>query len=356
MTGAIGSFVVSWAQTQIDEISAGPVGCIVVGGKWRWSGTALCLEQSGSTAPALDATRPEYIRTQTAKALRFLTAQTLPSGALCDSTLLETPVHNRGFAVTDGRRRYTATLLELPELARPLLLFVGYLPPADTDLWVIETQIDNETLNRRTETPTGVICFAEGTSILTPRGPRRVEDLCEGDQICTKDDGAQEILWKGSRRMSGARLYAMPELRPVRLKAGALGEDRPEDDLIVSPHHKVLLQGDVARALFDTPEVFVAARDLINDRSISVDHSLRSVTYVHLLLPRHQVVWANGVETESFHPASTALETILPDERARLSKIAPYIEADPAQYGDAARRQLTDQEAALLSLEAFSAH
>ena len=75
--------------------------------------------------------------------------------------------------------------------------------------------------------------------------------------------------------MSGARLFAMPEQRPIRLRRGALGVDRPEDDLIVSPEHRVLVKGRAARDLWGEDEVLVRAADLVGDRFITVDHSLR---------------------------------------------------------------------------------
>ena len=115
----------------------------------------------------------------------------------------------------------------------------------------------------------GVICFTPGTLIDTPAGPRPVEALRPGDRVLTRDDGAQELLWVGSRRMSGARLYALPHLRPVRLgavrlgavrlRAGAFGLLRPAADLLVSPQHRLLVRGAAARALFNEPEVLVQA-------------------------------------------------------------------------------------------------
>ncbi len=198
----------------------------------------------------------------------------------------------------------------------------------------------------------GVICFTPGTRIETPDGPRLVEELREGDWVQTKDNGAQEIQWLGSRRMSGARLFAMPKLRPIRIRAGALGAERPDEELLVSPEHRMLISGDVAQALFNTPEVLVLAKDLINNSTISVDLAVRETTYIHMLLPQHQILWANGVETESFHPASTALSTLADEDRKRLIDQLPALEYEPHAYGSFARRNLNASEAAILTHEA----
>jgi hypothetical protein len=188
--------------------------------------------------------------------------------------------------------------------------------------------------------------------IQTPSGARRVEDLREGDKVQTKDNGAEEVCWIGSRRMTGARLFAMPHLRPIRIGAGALGIERPDCELVVSPEHRMLVKGGAARALFNTPEVLVSARDLVNGSSIAVDRQLREVTYIHLLLPRHQILWANGVETESYHPANAALSTLGDGDRARLLAMLPELESDLNSYGAYARRNLSRSEAAILQHEA----
>lgn len=140
----------------------------------------------------------------------------------------------------------------------------------------------------------------------------------------------------------------MPHLRPIRFKAGALGVDRPDADLLVSPQHRMLLTGPSAQALFNTSEVLVKAEDLKNDLTICVDHALREVIYIHILLETHNIVWANGLETESFHPSNCALETIDPGQRDHLLSILPGIDLNPARYGDYARRNLSSSEAAIL--------
>ena len=75
---------------------------------------------------------------------------------------------------------------------------------------------------------------------------RPIESLHEGDLVHTKDNGTQEVQWIGSRRMTGARLFTFPKLRPIRVKSGALGSGEPQGDLIVSPDHKFVVRGDVA--------------------------------------------------------------------------------------------------------------
>ncbi len=224
--------------------------------------------------------------------------------------------------------------------------------PTDGQVLQNGTFVSSTYVTNSTQMPvanTGPTCFTPGTMIRTPGGLTRIEELQEGDAVQTKDNGAQQIRWIGSRRMSGARLFAMPKLRPVRIAAGLLGADVPEGDLVVSPEHRILIKGPVALDLFNTPEVLVAAKDLINGTSISVDLRVREVTYIHLLFDRHQVMWANGVETESFHPASASLNALDDSDRARLLATHPSLEFDPHTYGSFARRHLSGSEAAILN-------
>ena len=154
------------------------------------------------------------------------------------------------------------------------------------------------------------LCFTRGVLIETLDGPRAIETLKVGDLVLTKDNGAKPIAWIGHRSIGARVLAQKPELAPIRIKAGALGKGIPEADLIVSPQHRMLIGGPTAQALFNAPEVLVRAEDLVNDASVAVDFSLTEVTYIHILLERHNIVFANGVETESFHPSNTALDMV----------------------------------------------
>ncbi len=351
-TGFRGTFVISWSQTEIDGLDAAPVQNLMVGAAWAWRGDAIRVDGPADILRLDEADGAEKLRKRAAKMVHRLVGAALEVDPAIARRKLQsahdTPLMDNSFVVTDGGKSYTVTLIEMGRGAQPLLMFLNDIPPRNADLWIVHHTLGSAT-NSATRREGGVICFTPGTRILTPKGLRDVSDLREGDMIQTKDSGAQALQWTGRRRMSGARLFAMPQLRPVRINAGALQGLRPDADLLVSPEHRLLIKGAAARSLFNTDEVLVAAKDLINGSTITVDARLREVTYVHILLERHQIVWANGVETESFHPASAELSTLSETDRARLLADYPELEFDPHTYGSFARRTLSTSEAAILA-------
>lgn len=347
--GYLGTFVISWTQTEIDGAKAAPVESLSTGACWRWTGEAVRVDGPNTLLLLTGAEGDTDLRLRAARMVRRLLGAALEGGGaeavLAPGDLPELP--DQSFTVTDGISAYVVTLVELPGSGARLLMFAGRIPPRDTDLWLVDSTVDLRPEALRLPEP-GVICFTPGTLIDTPEGKRPVEALRPGDRVLTRDDGAQELHWIGARRMSGARLYALPHLRPVRLRAGAFGLHRPEGDLLLSPQHRVLIKGPAARALFNESEVLVQVIDLVNGTSVRQETSLPEVTYLHLMFERQQVIWANGVESESFHPASTETDTIAPEQRADLLRLFPGVDADPMRYGAFARRTLSASEAAIL--------
>jgi len=349
-TGSLGTFVISWSQTEVDGLKAAPLDVLAVGTTWRWSGAAVRVDGPQGVLLLEGAEGAADIRKRAARMVRRLVGVAVGGEGDEAADQAET-LPDQSFIVTDGHHSFTVTIIPVPDTGARLLMLVGDLPPVDQDLWVVRTAIDRTHSGAGARVAGGVICFTPETRLATPAGPRMIRDLRPGDLIETRDNGAQPVMWCAQRRMTGARLYAMPHLRPIRLKAGALGIDRPDEDLLVSPQHRMLLKGPAAQALFNTPEVLVAAEDLLNDHSIMVDHSLREVTYVHILLERHNVIWANGLESESFHPSNTALDTVDPGQLGELLRLLPGIETNPHSYGDYARRNISASEAAILRYE-----
>lgn len=352
-TGSLGTFVISWSQTEVDGLKAASLDLLTVGAAWRWTGAAVRVDGPQGLLLLERAEGAADLRKRAARMVRRLVGAAVGSETAPDLGLEDPQVDlpDQGFIVTDGHHSFTVTIIPVPDTGAQLLMLVGDLPPSDQDLWVVRTSIDRTHSGAGARVAGGVICFTPDTRISTPEGFRQIRQLRPGDKILTRDNGPQEVLWSGRRRMSGARLYAMPHLRPIRFKANAIGLYRPDEDLLVSPQHRILVTGSAAQALFNTSEVLVAAEDLVNDTTITVDHALREVTYVHILLERHNIVWANGLETESFHPSNTALDTVDPAQRADLLNILPEIEANPHAYGDYARRNISGSEAAILRHE-----
>jgi hypothetical protein len=133
-----------------------------------------------------------------------------------------------------------------------------------------------------------IVCYARGTRIATPGGPVPVEKLKKGELVLTADGEEQPVIWLGRRRVD-CQAHPDPEkVWPIRIKAGAFGPNMPERDLLVSPQHAIFDEG-----------VLVPAKYLVNGRNVVVERTA-SVEYYHVELPRHDLLLAEGLPSESY--------------------------------------------------------
>lgn len=176
-----------------------------------------------------------------------------------------------------------------------------------------------------THETTRVVCFGADALIETDRGPDPAGRLAVGDLVHTRDAGLQPIRWIGSSRLSAAQLAANPRLRPIRIRAGALGDGLPSTDLVVSPQHRVLVRSRIAQKMFGTDEVLVAAKQLCQLDGIDIAEDLDSVTYVHFLFDDHQIVFSNGAETESLFTGDVALNSVGPAALEEILTLFPEL-------------------------------
>ncbi|WP_243730798.1 Hint domain-containing protein [Rubellimicrobium sp. CFH 75288] len=191
-------------------------------------------------------------------------------------------------------------------------------------------------------------CFTPGTLIATPRGERPVEELRVGDRVITRDNGIQEIRWVGRKEMPGRSLVAAPHLRPILIRAGALGRGLPERDMLVSPNHRILVSNDRTQLYFEESEVLAAAKHLVGSPGIHAVDAM-SVTYIHFMFDRHEVVLSDGAWTESFQPGDWSLKGIGNAQRSELFELFPELKTPEGIEGyTAARRSLRRHEAQLL--------
>ncbi len=172
-------------------------------------------------------------------------------------------------------------------------------------------------------------CFTPGTSIATPKGECAVEDLAPGDRVITRDNGTCEIRWTGRQTLDHGRLAAAAHLQPILIARGSLGYGLPERDMLVSPNHRFLVAADRTMLCFEDHEALAAAKHLIDHRLIRPVRAL-GVTYILFLCDRHEVVLANGVWAEAFHPWDQSLNGLGNAQRSEIFELFPELaETDP---------------------------
>ncbi|MFG6528465.1 MULTISPECIES: Hint domain-containing protein [unclassified Sulfitobacter] len=191
-------------------------------------------------------------------------------------------------------------------------------------------------------------CFTPGTKIATPRGEVPVEALQVGDRVITRDNGIQTIRWVGAREMTGAEFEMAAHLKPVLIRKGALGNDLPERDMMVSPNHRVLVANEKTALYFEEREVLVAAKHLTGMEGIDVVE-VSGTSYIHVMFDRHEVILSDGTWTESFQPGDMSLAGIGEEQRQEIFELFPELATKDGIEGyTAARRSLKKHEASLL--------
>lgn len=239
-----------------------------------------------------------------------------------------------GFNINEGGGQSYATVEGLAFVGG-----VGGFPPRDVPLTVIRTREGPSHAYSSLATPP---CFTAQTLIRTPGGEVPITQLAQGDLVMTADNGAQPIRWIGRTLLPAVVLAQRPEFRPVRILRGAFGANRPIRDTCLSPQHRVLVSDWRAELLFGEEEVLVAIKKLVNDSSIQIDHGTQDVIYYHIAFERHEVIWGDGLPSESYlvtcHDA--------PETRAELLALFPAMpRAAPMRT---ARICVADRRGALL--------
>lgn len=182
----------------------------------------------------------------------------------------------------------------------------------DTDGLSLQRDDDgSDTFTSGTPTPNATnICFADGTWLATPQGEKTIEQLRVGDLIVTSDNGAQPITWLFAKTWTPAEIAAAPNLAAVLICKGALGVGLPSRDLRLSQQHRVLVQGPVAQRMFGADQVLIPAKALLSLPGVMLELPDCNVTYYHVMLERHEILFASGVPSESLFLGAQALDSI----------------------------------------------
>ena len=161
------------------------------------------------------------------------------------------------------------------------------------------------------------ICFARGTLINTPNGPRAVETIVAGELVVTADRGSQPVRWIHSDE----RPIDSDDDYPILIKPGALGPKRPSSNLIVSQQHRILVgEAGQLEEYFDCP-MFVPAKALTGLPGIRQMNGRKNIEWWHFACDGHEIVEANGAQTETLLVGKMVLNGLPWSERVELHRL-----------------------------------
>ncbi|SIS81034.1 Hint domain-containing protein [Phaeovulum vinaykumarii] len=163
--------------------------------------------------------------------------------------------------------------------------------------------------------------FIVGTRIATAQGWRAVEAIAPGDLVMTFDHGLAPVqaitraaLWSGQGRCPRS-------VMPLAVPAGALGNAAA---LLLLPEQSILLESDLAEAVFGAPFVLVPAAALAGYRGIEPITPHQKIEVIQLRFAEDEVVYANGSGLmRCAGSAAGGLERLLAGERLESYSVLP---------------------------------
>ncbi|MDB4074004.1 Hint domain-containing protein [Ascidiaceihabitans sp.] len=207
---------------------------------------------------------------------------------------------------------------------------------------------NKETRPQNTVVQQGLTGFATGTCLATTRGEVPVEDLRAGDKVFTRDNGMKRLAWVGKSIASHPDLIENSTHNPIHISKGALGDNMPTRDMVVSPNQRFLITSTLTNVLVGESEVLVAAKFLTNLAGVRRVVSSQ-VDYILVMFDHHEIVLANSAWAESFQPDELSLHQIGDVQRTEILMQFPDLYTAQGQRGfRSARRSLKQGEASTL--------
>ncbi|WIY25419.1 Hint domain-containing protein [Parasedimentitalea psychrophila] len=189
------------------------------------------------------------------------------------------------------------------------------------------------------------VSFSRGTHITMASGAQvPIEQLNTGDRVLTRDDGPQLVRWVGqsTHRATG-------NMAPILIRAGALNN---ENDLLVSPDHRLFVYQRSDEIGAGVSELLVKARHLVNGDTVVVQDG-GYVEYFQVLFDRHHIIYAEGIAAESLLIDSVTKPALPPELQERLSShLTPHGRRD--DHGLEVQKALLDRPDAIAALKRAS--
>jgi hypothetical protein len=132
----------------------------------------------------------------------------------------------------------------------------------------------------------------QGARIRAARGDLPVEAIQPGEEVIVIRNGVEvlePVKWVGFSRVDVAMHRHAEDVAPIRIRKGAIADNQPAADLLVSPEHCLIIDG-----------LCVSAKRLVNGASIVSERDHTPFTYYHIELERHGILLAENTPAESY--------------------------------------------------------
>ncbi|KEO53008.1 Hint domain-containing protein [Thioclava pacifica] len=174
-----------------------------------------------------------------------------------------------------------------------------------------------------------------GTRIATHMGWRPVEAIAVGDEVMTFDHGMRPVAGvKRSQLWIGGGSCPV-HLQPLAVPVGALGN---KTAMLLLPEQSVLVESDMAEAVYGDPFALIPAAALVGYRGIDRITPHQRVEVVVLEFEEDEVIYANG--SGLIHCASVHADGIA----ALFDEEMPSYEALPLEMARSIVSGLIDEE------------
>jgi len=176
---------------------------------------------------------------------------------------------------------------------------------------------------RRVGKQGAVVSLISASRVLTLKGQRPAVALEAGDQVMTRNNGLQTIRFVARRDAEAAKM--------VHIKAGSLGEELPESDLVVEADHMIKLASE---------EDMIAASELVGRDGITALEA--EVAIVDVMFDDCVTLLVEGVWVDASTVAKEDTAAELNEQFPGLKLSAAPFKADRTVLNPAVAKLLAD--------------
>ncbi|MEM9899185.1 MAG: Hint domain-containing protein, partial [Pseudomonadota bacterium] len=156
------------------------------------------------------------------------------------------------------------------------------------------------------------------------------EALTSDHKLLTQSGEYEKILVVLNRHVSSKELAQNEKLLPVKITKSSLAPGLPQRDLWVSRQHRFFVSSPICKRMFGQSDALVSAIQLVQLPGVFIDYDVDDVSYYHILLQKHEIVFAEGTPTESLFLGEYTLQSLSDAAREEVYTLFPDLVSQAA--------------------------